>query len=309
MVPMHLIRSIVRALVPATAAVAIVYAAACSDANGPNGKANANLTLNVATLSASSIADLVGARAMAPSFDRHITTPGGAHVLVITRAAVSFSRLELAATDSAACDDDANDDDANDNDGRLVAAEEHGSDDGNGADDRCEQLETGPMLVELPVDNSVVSMLSLQIPAGTYAGLEARIHTVQRSDSGGTAFLASHPEFANASVRVEGTFDGHPFNYTGTSNARLELHFDPPLAVGSTPTNLTVHVSIDRWFTDRNGALIDPSTANGNGDNASLVADNIQRSFHAFEDHDRHGDDGHGDDGFDDGQQHDGGDH
>jgi hypothetical protein len=304
MVPMRPRRHVIRALVPTTVFVAAALAAACSDANGPNGKANTNLTLNIATLSAASIADMVGARAMAPSFDRHVTTPGSAHVLVITRAAVSFSRLELAATDSAACDDD-----ANDSDGRLVAAEEHGSDDGNSADDRCEQLETGPMLVELPVDNSVVSMLSLQIPAGTYAGLEARIHTVQHSDSGGAAFLAAHPEFANASVRVEGTFDGHPFIYTGASNARLELRFDPPLAVGSTPTNLTVHVSVDRWFTDRNGALIDPATANGNGDNASLVADNIRRSFHAFEDRDRHGDDGHGDDGFEDGQQHDGGDH
>jgi len=70
-----------------------------------------------------------------------------------------------------------------------------------------------------------------------------------------------------------------------------------------------VHVSIDRWFTDRNGELIDPSTANDNGDSASLVADNIRRSFHAFEDRDRHGDDGHGNDGFDDGPNHDGGDH
>jgi len=298
------LRSIVRALVSATVVVAVAFAAACSDANGPNGKANANLTLNIATLSAASIADMVGARAMAPSFDRHVTTPGGAHVLVITRAAVTLSRLELSTVDSAACDDDAEDHDA-----RLVAAEEHGSDDGNSADDRCEQLETGPMLVELPVDNSVVSMLSLQIPPGNYEGLEARIHTVQRSDSGGAAFLAAHPEFANASVRVEGTFDGNPFTYTGSDNARLELRFDPPLAVGSTPTNLTVHVSIDRWFTDRDGALIDPSTANANGVNASLVADNIRRSFHAFEDRDRHGDDGHGDDGFDDGQNHDGGDH
>jgi hypothetical protein len=263
---------------------ALTAVAACSDANGPNGKNDANLTLNIATLSAASIADLVGARAMAPSFDRRVTTPGSTHALVITRASVTLSRLELVTADSAACDDDGN-------------------------DDQCTQLETGPMLVELPVDNSVVSMLSLQIPAGTYAGLEARIHTVQRSDSGGSAFLAAHPEFANASVRVEGTFDGHPFVYTGSSNAKLELRFDPPLAVGSTPTNLTVHVSIDRWFTDHDGALIDPSIANGNGDSASLVADNIRRSFHAFEDRDRHGDDGHGNDGFDDGPNHDGGDH
>lgn len=299
---MHPLRSIVRALVPAAAVVALTAIAACSDANGPNGKKDTKLTLNIVTLSAASIADFVGARAMAPSFDRHVTTPGSTHALAITRASVTLSRLELVSADSAACDDD-----ANDNDGRLVAADDHGSDgsgsdDASGHDDHCAQLETGPMLVELPVDNSVVSMLSLQIPAGTYRGLEAKVHQVQRSDSGGPAFLAAHPEFANSTVRVEGTFDGQPFVYTGSSNANLELQFDPPLAVGSAPTSLTVHVSIDRWFTDRNGQLIDPSSANGNGENASLVADNIRRSFHAFEDRDRHGDDGHGDDGFDDGQ-------
>ena len=73
-----------------------------------------------------------------------------------------------------------------------------------------------------------------------------------------------------------------------------------------------MHVSIDRWFTDRNGNLVDPSTANTGGANEQLVNDNVRRSFHAFEDNDHHGDDGHGDDGFDDngndGSGHDGGD-
>ena len=312
---MYPLRTIVRALVAATVPVALTVAAACSDANGPNAGAKTNLALNVATLSATSIADLVGLRALAPTFDRRITSPGGAHTLVITRAAVSLSRLELQSATTTACDDN----DEKDNDGRLVLANDHGSggngsDDGNGDnggngnDDRCARLETGPMLVELPVDNSVVSMLSLQIPGGTYSGLEAKVHAVQSSDSGGAAFLTAHPDFANVSVRVEGTFDGHSFVYTGSTNANLELQFDPPLTVGSAPTSLTVHVSIDRWFTDRNGKLIDPSTATGNGDNASLVADNIRRSFHAFEDRDRHGDDGHGNDGFDDEAGHDGGD-
>lgn len=306
---MHPLRSFVRAFVPASVLAAGVLAAACSDANAPTGGSNKNLTLNVATLSASSVAELVGARAMAPSFDRHVTTPGSTHVLVITRAAVSLSRLELVSTATTTCADDANDD--NGGDGRLVA-DDHGSDNGGGSDDaanddNCARLETGPMLVELPVDNSVVSMLSLQIPPGAYIALETRVHTVQRSDSGGVAFLTAHPEFANASVRVEGTFDGAPFVYTGRVSANLELTFDPPITVGTSPTNVTVHVSIDRWFTDRTGQLIDPRTANVDGANASLVADNIRRSFHAFEDRDRHGDDGHGDDGFDGGNNDNGG--
>ena len=105
-------------------------------------------------------------------------------------------------------------------------------------------------------------------------------------------------------VRVEGTFDGTPFVYTGSPNASLELSFDPPLAVGSSATTLTVHVSIARWFADRGGNLIDPATANAGGTNEQLVRDNVRRSFHAFEDNGHRGDDGHGDDGFDDGSHH-----
>ena len=308
---MHPLRSVTRALLPAAVVAAAAVAAGCSDANGPAGDASRNLTVNVSTLSAGSVAELVGARAMAPSFDRHLSSPGNAHTLVISRAAVTLSRLELALTDSTTCDHDADHDHGGD--GRLVFADQ-GSDDGNGldgghGDDDCAQLKSGPLLVELPVDNSVISVLSLQIPPGTYRALEAKVHVVQGADSGGAAFLSAHPQFADASVRVEGTFDGTPFVYTGRVSANLELRFDPLFTVGTTPTDVTVHVSIDRWFTDRNGQLIDPSSANDNGANASLVADNIRRSFHAFEDRDRHGDDGHGDDGFDDGHDDNGGDH
>lgn len=277
-------RSFVRLSFTALALSVASLTTACSDASGPRSSSDNNLTLAVATLSGTSIAQVVASHAMAPSFDRQVTTPGSTHVLVITRAAVSLSRLGLATTDVAAC----------------------ASEDRSGSDDHCRELKTDPSLIELPVDNSVVSMLSLQIPPGTYQGLEAKIHAVQASDAGGSAFLAAHPEFANASVRVEGTFDGTPFVYTGASNAELELQFDPPLTVGDAPTTLTVHVSIDRWFTDRNGVLIDPATANAGGVNASLVADNIHRSFHAFEDRDRHGDDGHGDDGFEGGDDQEG---
>ena len=225
------------------------------------------------------------------SLDRHVTNPAGTHAIIITRAAVVLSRLELASVDSAGC-----------------AADDHPEPD----DDRCHHLQTGPLLVELPTDNSVISMLSLQLPVGIYRALEAKIRAVRSQDDGGSAFLAAHSEFAHASVRVEGTFDGTPFVYIGDANSSLELRFDPSLTVVDAPTTLTVHVSIDRWFADRDGNLIDPATANAGGANEQLVNDNVRRSFHAFEDHDRHGDDGHNDDGFDDqgndGSGHDGGD-
>ena len=272
------VRSFARVLLPACALGASVIASACSDANGPGSGSGTNLSIAVATLNAASSGRITGSSAV--SLDRHVTSSGGTHTLVITNASVALRRLELATTDSAGCADD-----------------DHPGHD----DDRCHELQTGPMLVDLPTDNSVVSVLTLQLPAGTYQALEAKIRPVSANDSGGATFLTAHPEFTNASVRVQGTFDGTPFTYTGSPNASLELAFNPPITVGSTATTVTVHVSIDRWFTDRNGNLIDPSTANVGGANEQLVRDNVRRSFHAFEDDEHHGDDGHGNDGFDDG--------
>ncbi len=275
---MSSVRSIARVLLPACALGASVFASACSDANGPTSGSATSLSIAVATLTAGSSGRVTVAPGL--SLDRHVTNTGGTHTLVITSASIALRRLELATTDSAGCADD-----------------DHPEHDG----DRCHQLETGPMLVDLPTDNSVVSVLSLQLPAGTYQTLEAKIRPMSANDSGGAAFLTAHPEFTNASVRVVGTFDGAAFTYTGSPNASLELAFNPPITVGSTATTVTVHASIDRWFTDRSGNLIDPSTANTGGANEQLVRDNVRRSFHAFEDDQHHGDDGHGNDGFDDG--------
>jgi hypothetical protein len=280
-------RSIARVLLPACALGASTLLGACGDSSGPGNGSGTNLSIAVATLTSSSAGRIAGSGAPTVSLERHVTSPGGTHTLVITSAAVSLSRLELATVDSAGCADD-----------------DHPEHD----DDRCHELETGPTLVDLPTDNSVVSVLSLQLPAGTYRALEAKIRPVRTDDNGGSAFLTAHPEFANASVRVEGTFDGTPFTYTGSPNASLELRFDPPITVGSTATTVTVHVSIDRWFANGSGNLVDPATANAGGANEQLVRDNVRRSFHAFEDNEHHGDDGHGDDGFDDGQGDGGGD-
>lgn len=274
---MRSLRTIARVITLACAIAAVALLAACSDSNGPSNGGSSNLSIAVATLTSTPAGRLAGSHGIAPSFDRHVTGTDSAHSLIITRVAITLSRLHLATVDSAGC-----------------AADDHPE----GNDDRCLELKTGPMLVELPVDNSVISVLSLQLPAGTYRALEAKIRTVQASDSGGAAFLAANPQFANASVRVEGTFDGTPFVYSGSPNASLELAFNPPITVGSSATTLTVHVSIDRWFTNGSGTLVDPATANVGGANENLVSDNVRRSFHAFEDNGHHGDDGHGDDGF-----------
>lgn len=271
----------------------VLTIAACSDSSGP--AAGSPLTVSFATLQASGSA----------AGDRSPSHSAAPHTLDITSAAVVLDHVELAPA-SIVCpagdDNDANDDHGTDGN-RTVGAADQGRD----HHDACEDLAAGPVLVQLPVGQSVVTTFNVTVPAGTYTRLEARLAAAQTNTAAGGAFLTAHPDLAGVSVRVEGAFDGTPFTYTGRPHSHLEFEFEPPVVVGSTGVNVTVHVSLDRWFRDQNGGLVNPATANDGGPNADLVARNIRHSFRAFRDDHRRGDDGQGD-GDGSGNDHDGGD-
>jgi hypothetical protein len=257
--------------------VALVCAVApgCSQTSGPHGAAPVSLSfMTRATTTTAATRTVIHAA--------DVTTTDGQHTLTITRAQIVLSRIEMRGTSTAACDAN-NDGDDND----QSHAQEH--------TDGCQSLELPPMLVDLPVDSAVVSALHVNIPAGTYTALEANLEPAHGHDGSAAPFLAANPTFAGVSVRVTGTFDGQRFVYTGAPQVHLELEFQPPLAVGDAGANVTVHADLTRWFRDATGALVDPATANGSGDNAALVANDIRQSFRAFRDDRRDGDnDGQG---------------
>ena len=236
--------------------------------------AGASGSLNVTSLARGSV--------LAPSAAVQIAS--GADTLVITKAQLVLSRLELASTANAGCDDD-------------------------DSQPGCAEIERSTVLVDLPVDAGVQTLINASIPAGSYSSLEAKLRVPKSGDDAkAAALLAAHPEFAGGNVRVEGTFRGTPFVYTGTVQGRLETQFSAPLVVATDATslNVTVHVDLSTWF--MNGAsLIDPSSGNAGGANESLISANISRSFRAFRDDGRRGEDdgngGHGG-GSDDGPGH-----
>jgi len=163
-------------------------------------------------------------------------------------------------------------------------------------DDGCDELETGPVLVDLPVDGTTKVVLDGLVPPGTYAGLEAKLDAVTANDEekGASVFLNMHPEFTGISVMVTGTFTDasnqtHSFTFTSEADAGIEAAFQPPVTVDATTSNLTINVDVASWFKDQSGAVIDPT----NTANAGAIEQNIQRSFHAFEDdnHDGESDD------------------
>lgn len=246
--------SIRRSAIPAIGFLAVTLVA-CSDVAGVK-RGTVSLSFTGGTAAASLAATPSPARTAAPS------------TLVITKAQVVFSRVELKQTESSACATDEH---------------EHEHDD-------CEEMKLSPMLVDLPVTGGVSQNLTVTVPAGTYRALEAKIEAVQSGESGAAEFLAAHPDWAGRSLHIEGTYNGTPFVYDGAIETELELPFNPPVTVSEGSNNLTIDIGLSRWFKDASGNPLDPS----NSANWAAIAASIRSSFHAFEDDDRDGrEDGH----------------
>jgi hypothetical protein len=159
----------------------------------------------------------------------------------------------------------------------------------------CEELEFGPLLVDLPLGApGAARNFSVQIAPGSYDKLELKIHTPSGSDDAG--FVQQNPGFAGVSVRVTGTYNNGPeFTYTSNLEAEMEFALDPPVTASETgATDLTLFVNLDGWFRGTGSALIDPVTANPGQPNEGLVEQNIKNSLDAFEDEDHDGRDDHG---------------
>ncbi len=204
--------------------------------------------------------------ATAALFDRAGAT--AANALIITSAKIVLREIELKRADVTDCD--------------LL---------GENADG-CEEFETGPVLVSIPVDGSVSEEFSLLIPAGSYDEIEFDIHKVSSGDPADAQILVQDPAFADLSIRVLGTFDGQAFVFETDLNVEQELSLFPPLVIGESTvsTNITIAVGLDGWFLDANGQPVNPETGNKGEVNESLIKENIKNSIEAFEDNDRDGD-------------------
>ena len=160
-----------------------------------------------------------------------------------------------------------------------------------GGTDGCEELESGPYLLDLPLSAGASTVVAVDVTPGTYNEFEFKV----RKPEGDSGFITQHPEFAGVSIRVTGTWNGTPFTYTTDVSAEQELAINPPLVITETSSaDFTLMIDIGTWFRDAGGALVDPSTANVGGANESIVNSNITQSFDAFEDENHDGTDDHG---------------
>jgi hypothetical protein len=159
--------------------------------------------------------------------------------------------------------------------------------------DACEEFETGPVLVALPLGNATEAAVSIAVLPGTYDELEFKIHKPSASDD--AAFLAAHPDFDGVSIRVLGTYSAagsrSDFVFTTDLDKEQERFLSPPLVVSEgVSVNVTMRVDISTWFLNvGRTALLDPTTANKGGQNEGVVKNNIEQSIEAFHDDDRDG--------------------
>jgi hypothetical protein len=244
---------------PLLAALGALVVGACSDGAPGNG-----VSLSVAALTSAPPA--APGAFPAPAADAVITD--GTNTIELTSVQVVLREIELERVETADCNATVGDDD-------------------------CEEFETGPVLVDVPLTGGVETVVTVDVPPGTYDEIEFEVHKISSDDEEDAEFRAAHPDFTGISIRVVGSYNGTPFTYETDLDVEQEFDLATPLKIeeGTGGTNLTVRIDLSAWFRALDGSLVNPATGNKGGQNEGLVKENIKQSFEAFEDRDEDGDD------------------
>ncbi len=242
------------------ALLAMALLGACDDATGPGlpaGSQVVSLSLSIGP----------GSAAPAPAlFAAGLELSDGVNTLTIESAELVLRELEFERVETTGCDSELEDDD-------------------------CEEFEVGPFLVALPLDGSVSTQIEAVVETGTYDEIEFEFHKPDDGDPADQDFIAAHPDFADISIRVTGTYNTQPFEYTTALNEEQEVELSDPLVVGpdAGPLNVTLTLDISTWYRAPDGTYVDPRTAVDGGANETLVTDNIRNSIEGFRDDDEDG--------------------
>lgn len=199
----------------------------------------------------------------APAVALDDTLTSGADTLILTSVQIVLREIELKRAETADCD---------------AEPEPAG----------CEEVEVGPVLVDLPLTPGAQQKFTIEVPAGIYSRIDFEIHKISKDDPAEEAFRQAHPAFIEKSIRAQGTFNGQAFTYETDLDVEQELELVPPLVLSEAASaNVTIRVDVGTWFRSASGGLLDPA----DGQNESPINNNIKDSLKAFEDQDRDGDD------------------
>ena len=263
-------------VLPAILAFAVLTACATEPSET---RAMGRVTLQLATRG-------LGAAAAPAAADLVVTKGNDAIVISSVELVARKIRLEQ---EDASCDEFEDEDDA-------PSATPMGNDDDDGAEadldedeEECPVLRLGALLLQPPLVDGPVTSFTADVPVGTYTELELQIHKPRGSKD--QAFIAAHPDFADVSIRVIGTFNGIPFTFETSITEELEIEFSTPIVVTTAGTTaFTLLLDVRGWFLDATGsALVNPT--NLSDAIRKRIENNIRHSFQAFEDEDHDGED------------------
>jgi hypothetical protein len=156
-------------------------------------------------------------------------------------------------------------------------------------DSGCGELEFGPVLFELPLEEGAEGVLNALVPVGSYTGLKFQLHRPTNANEDAD-FVAEHPEYDDISIRVVGSYNGTPFTFASDLTEVEDVDFGGPLDVETEGTlPLTLLVQVADWFASEDGGLLNPADANDGAPLESVVERQIRESFRAFRDGDEDG--------------------
>lgn len=219
----------------------------CGDSLGVDGPGNVTVSFQASESQQAS----TGAPQMGAAAPSRVTYEGANGTLVLERVLMIVSEMELEHEDG--CEDDGS---------------------GVQSSDDCEDFESDPQLIDLPLDGSPISVFSALIAPGVYDELEFEVEDLDDEDDHKrevlevlrSEILAIVPDWpSEASLYVEGTFqpvDGDPVPFRTFVNAEIEveLELSQLLVIGDDGVanrDLLVDVRPDLWFRDWQGGVRD----------------------------------------------------
>lgn len=225
-----------------TLAAGLLILGACdSGSTAPGGGGNVAIRFGTSSGTAANLqTELKASGITSPANDLTVTGTNG--TLVIQDIRLIASRFKLKGSDGT-CADSASSSKSNER--------EH--------DGECDEFKGGPFMIDLPLDGSMATIATDNVPAGTYNWFAFKIKSLEVDNDEDSSEVATvpalltqmrtfYPNFpSNASMVVKGTFNGTPFTDYFRANMMVVQKLDPPLVV---PGNTSVHVTIDPslWF-------------------------------------------------------------
>lgn len=207
----------------------------------------------------------------------------GNNVITIQQVQLVARKIRLSQLDASCTEDEEEDDAPAASTGTGQANDEEDD------DEDCPVLKLGPLLLEPPLNEGAVTSFIAFVPTATYTRLRLQIHKPRGSKD--QEFLAAHPDFADVSIRVKGTFNGTPFTFDTDLTEEEQLVFPSPIVVTADGTTaFTLLLDVRGWFLDQSGtALLSPIAPSEAI--RDLIEHNIHSSFRAFHDDDHDGED------------------